>query len=139
MAKSGDLWIGSQRQMQTLNEGFVKQIVTPQPAEDCKAPNPRDDKMRAMSLKISTDPAPLTTDEDRVVRVGATRVRLDTVVYAFNQGASAEEILQRYPSLGLPDIYATISYYLRHRTSVEDYLKGRQQEHDRVRQLNESR
>ena len=92
-----------------------------------------------MSLKISTDPAPLVTDEDGVVRVGGTRVRLDTVVYAFNQGASAEEILQQYPSLALSDIYATISYYLQHRSSVDEYLKDRQLEHDRVRQLNESR
>ena len=102
------------------------------------AHEPRD-KMRVMSLKISTDPAPLSTDEDGVVRVGGTRVRLDTVVRAFNEGASAEEILQQYPSLALADIYATISYYLQHRSSVDDYLKERQQEHDRVRQLNESR
>ncbi|HYR83548.1 MAG TPA: hypothetical protein VE422_05670 [Terriglobia bacterium] len=39
-----------------------------------------------MSLKISTDPAPLVTDDDGVVRVVGTRVRLDTVIYAFNQG-----------------------------------------------------
>ena len=78
-----------------------------------------------MSLKISTDPAPLFTDEDGVVRVGGTRIRLDTVVYAFNQGASAEEILQQYPSLALADIYATITYYLQHRTAVDDYLKER--------------
>jgi uncharacterized protein (DUF433 family) len=95
--------------------------------------------MQYMSLKISTDPAPLFTDEDGVVRVGDTRVRLDTVVHAFNQGASAEEILQQYPSLALPDIYATISYYLQHRSSVDDYMKERRQEHDRVRQINESR
>jgi uncharacterized protein (DUF433 family) len=97
------------------------------------------DNIPVMSLKISTDPAPLITDEDGVVRVGGTRVRLDTVVYAFNQGASAEEILQQYPSLALADIYATISYYLQHRSSVDGYLRERQQEHDRVRQLNESR
>src|SRR6266566_1818651 len=95
--------------------------------------------IRSMSLEISNDPAPLITDEDGVVRVGATRVRLDTVVYAFNQGASAEEILQQYPSLALSDIYATISYYLQHRNSVDDYLNERRQQHNRVRQQNESR
>ena len=63
--------------------------------------------IRVMPLKISSDPAPLVTDEDGVVRVEGTRVRLDTVVFAFNQGASAEEILQQYPSLTLSDIYAT--------------------------------
>ena len=59
---------------------------------------------QVMSRKITTDPAPLITDEDGVVRVGGTRVPLDTVVYAFNQGASAEEMLQQYPSLALSDI-----------------------------------
>ena len=103
-----------------------------------KAIEPRDN-IQIMSLKISSDPAPLITDDDGVVRVGGTRVRLDTVVYAFNQGGSAEEILQQYPSLALPDIYATISYYLQHRQSVDEYLKERQQEHDRVRQSNETR
>jgi uncharacterized protein (DUF433 family) len=34
-----------------------------------------------------------------VVGVPGTRVRLETVVYAFNQGASAEEILQQYPAI----------------------------------------
>ncbi|HEY2382043.1 MAG TPA: DUF433 domain-containing protein [Terriglobia bacterium] len=92
-----------------------------------------------MSLKISNDPAPLVTDKDGVVRVGGTRVRLDTVVYAFNQGDTAEEILQEYPSLSLPDIYATISYYLQHRDSVDAYVKERKKEHDRVKQINETR
>ena len=91
-----------------------------------------------MSLKISANSAPLTADEDGVVRVGGTRVRLDTVVYAFNQGASAEEVLQQYPPLILSDIYATITYYLQNRSSVDAYLKERKTEHDRVRQHNES-
>lgn len=95
--------------------------------------------MRVMSLKISNEPAPLVIDDDGVVRVGGTRVRLDTVVYAFNHGASAEEILQRYPSLALSDIYATISYYLHHRTAVDEHLRKQQQKHDRVQRFNQSR
>src|SRR5437773_10847138 len=92
-----------------------------------------------MPLEISNDRARLVTDGDGVVRVRGTRVRLDTVVYAFNRGASAEEILQQYRSLARSDIYATISYYLQHRSSVDAYLQQRQLEHDRVRKLNESR
>jgi len=92
-----------------------------------------------MSLNISTDPAPLATDKDGVVRVGGTRVRLDTLVFAFNQGASAEEMLQQYPAVSLPDIYATISYYLQHRDSVDAYIAERRKKHDDVRQINESR
>ena len=44
-----------------------------------------------------------------------------------------------FDSLALAEIYATTSYYLQHRSSVDDYLKERQQGHDRLRQLNESR
>jgi len=95
--------------------------------------------MRTMPLTISSDPAPLVADENGVVRIRGSRVRLDTVIYAFNQGATAEEILQQYPSLALSEIYGTIGYYLQHRDSVDSYLQERGKEHDRVRQLNESR
>ena len=86
-----------------------------------------------MSLKISNDPAPLATGSDGVVRVGGTRVRLDTIINAFNQGASAEEILQQYPSVTLSDIYATISYYLQHREEVDSYLTERGHRREELR------
>lgn len=75
-----------------------------------------------MSLEIQTDPVPLETGEAGVVRVCGTRVPLDTVVEAFRDGASAEEIVEQYPSLQLADVYAIISYYLRHSAEVDDYL-----------------
>ena len=68
------------------------------------------------------------------MRVGGTRVRLDTIIHAFNEGATAEEILQQYPALALSDIYATISCYLQHRTSVDAYLQEHHEKHDEARQ-----
>jgi len=50
-----------------------------------------------MSLPITQEAAPLTTDPAGLVRVRGSRVTLDTVVYAFREGASAEEIACRYP------------------------------------------
>ena len=100
-----------------------------------RTPNKPHAKMQVMSLKISTDPAPLFTDEDGVVRVGGTRVRLETVVYAFNQGASAEEILQQYPFAGTRRHLRNDQLLLTAPNSVDDYLKERQQGHDRLRQL----
>ena len=76
-----------------------------------------------MSLAVQSDPLPLSTDAGGVVRVGGTRVTLDTVVEAFNEGLTAEEIAQQYPVLRLADVYAVISYYLRHRDHVEAYLE----------------
>ena len=82
---------------------------------------------------------PLETDVDGVVRVGNTRVTLDTIVMAFAEGATAEEIAQQYSSLQLADIYAVIAYYLRHRSAVEAYLGHRAQQAELVRSDNETR
>jgi uncharacterized protein (DUF433 family) len=70
-------------------------------------------------------PAPITKDEDGVLRVAGTRVTLDSIVAAFDLGATPEEIVQRYPSVGLASAYALIAYVLRHRESVDLYLTER--------------
>jgi uncharacterized protein (DUF433 family) len=96
-------------------------------------------EVNVMALVIAAEPIPLETDADGVVRVGGTRVTLDTIVAAFNEGATAEEIVHQYPSLHLADVYAVISYYLRRRSDVEAYLRQRRQRADEIRKQNESR
>ena len=91
-----------------------------------------------MAFSEVTQLVPLETDADGVVRVGDTRVTLDTVITTFKNGATAEEIAQQYP-LHLADIYAVISYYLRHTQAVEDYLSKRQEQAVKVREENETR
>ena len=66
---------------------------------------------------------PLKIDSDDIIRVGNTRVRLNTVIYAFNQGYTAEEVVSQYPVLRLADVYAIIAYYLNHRDNVDAYLR----------------
>lgn len=51
------------------------------------------------------DTIALTKDEYGVYRLAGTRVTLDLVVRAFNRGTTAEEIVQDWPSLQLPDVY----------------------------------
>jgi uncharacterized protein (DUF433 family) len=63
-----------------------------------------------MELAFRTEPIPLTSDASGVDRVQGTRVTLDTVASAFNEGATAEEIVHRYPSVSLEDAYAVITY-----------------------------
>lgn len=92
-----------------------------------------------MGLVLEAHPLSLTVDADGVARVGATRVSLDSVVMAFNHGATAEEIVQRYPSLRLPDVYAIIAYYLEARADVERYLRERAAQAAEVRQDLEQR
>ena len=92
-----------------------------------------------MTLLIEAPPVPLRADADGVVRVGGTRVTLDTVVEAFHEGATAEEIARQYDSLDLADVYAVIGYYLKCRTQVEAYLDERRRQGEEVRRQNESR
>ncbi len=92
-----------------------------------------------MTLAIVVEPTPLTLNKDDVVLVGNTRVTLDTVVAAFSEGATAEEIVEQYPSLQLADVYSVIAYYLRRKTEVDTYLKNRQERATQVRQENERR
>jgi hypothetical protein len=66
-------------------------------------------------------------------------VTLDSVVMAFSEGATAEEIAQRYPTLDLADIYSVIGYYLRRRREVDAYLQTRWDFAEAVRRENESR
>lgn len=78
-----------------------------------------------MSLVIEAEPVPLATDADGVYRVAGTRVTLDTLVAAYQEGATPEEMVDQYPSLQLDHIYAVIGYYLRHRDEVAAYLSRR--------------
>ncbi|MBI3465956.1 MAG: DUF433 domain-containing protein [Planctomycetes bacterium] len=92
-----------------------------------------------MSVVIESSPVPLKADADGVLRVGGTRVTLDTVVHAFNAGATPEQIAQDYPSLELADVYAVISFYLQHVSEVDQYLREQQREAAEVRREMESR
>jgi flavin-binding protein dodecin/uncharacterized protein (DUF433 family) len=77
---------------------------------------------------------PLRTDKDGVVRVGKTRVTLDTVVAAFRLGETAEGIVEQYPSLHLVDVYLVLGYYLLYRDEIDAYVAEREHEAAHLRQ-----
>jgi uncharacterized protein (DUF433 family) len=62
-------------------------------------------------------------DEHGVKRVGTSRVMLDSVIAAFDQGHSPETIAQQYPALTLEEVYGTITYYLANKAEVDLYLR----------------
>ncbi len=96
-------------------------------------------KVNALTLTIASETVPLVTDIDGVIHVGETRVTLDTVIAAFLDGATAEEISQQYPSLDLADVYSVIAYYLRQRAEIDTYLQRRREQAEKIREENESR
>ena len=92
-----------------------------------------------MTLAIPLESAPIETDAHGVVRVAKTRVTLDTVVTAFLEGCTPEEIKEQYLSLQLSDIYLVIGYYLRHQDEVHNYLAERQRQSDLIQKQTEQR
>jgi len=92
-----------------------------------------------MVLAPTTEVIPLTVDAHGVLRVGNTRVTLETMLAAFADGATAEEIVQQYPSLQLADVYSVIGYYLRHTSEIDAYLQQRREQREGIRQQNETR
>src|SRR5271166_3628717 len=89
----------------------------------------RESAMQAFEAR----PPPLTTGPDGVVRVAGTRVPLETILTAFDAGATAEEIAQQYASVDLASVYAVISYVLDHRREVDEYAMRRRDEAAHVR------
>ena len=87
----------------------------------------------------TTELVPIVADADGVMRVRGTRVTLDTILAAFTEGATAEEIARQYPSVSLADVYQVIGYYLRHSSELEPYLEQRRQNSHATRISNESR
>jgi uncharacterized protein (DUF433 family) len=94
---------------------------------------------KTMALLLETTPLPLTSDNDGVIRIAGTRIALDLVIEAFQDGATPEEIAVQYPSLSLSVVYAVISYYLQHAPAVEKYLRKRRKQAAEIRQKNELR
>jgi uncharacterized protein (DUF433 family) len=92
-----------------------------------------------MTLSIHADPVPLRTTPEGDVRIGVTRVLLDVVVHAFDEGATPEAVVQRYPTLPLADVYAVMSYCLRHRAEVDAYLQRQEEGAREVRRKIEAR
>ena len=90
-------------------------------------------------MLTAVETIPLQVGSDGVIRVSNTRVTLDTLVQAFKDGATAEEIAQQYPTVPLADVYSVIGYYLRHSDAVEAYLEQRREQAEQVRRANETR
>ena len=63
-----------------------------------------------------------------------TRISLDSIVHAFQDGESPDEILRSFPMAGpLVRIYGAITFYLENREKVEEYLVVQEQRWDALR------
>ena len=82
---------------------------------------------------LSPRTPPLRQTDDGAIRIGGTRVSLDSVQALYAEGASAEQVADSFPTLDLADIYETFAYLRREPDSVAAYLEARREEADRLR------
>lgn len=71
--------------------------------------------------------------EGDIYRIAGTRVSLDSIVYAFWNGETAETIAQSFPVLTLEQVYGAITYYLAHKAEVDPYLEQRRADYEAKR------
>jgi uncharacterized protein (DUF433 family) len=83
-------------------------------------------------IEVRPEAPPIREGDSGALRVGQTRVLLELVVRAFQDGATPEAIVQRYPTLSLTEVYGVIAYYMRHRSDVESYLAERERQAEEV-------
>ena len=81
---------------------------------------------------------PLVVTEQGTIRIKGSRVSLDSIIHHFKLGATAEQIVQSFPSLSLGDVYSSIAYYLTHRPKIEAYLEQQETEADALQEQLES-
>ena len=65
--------------------------------------------------------------------ITGSRVSLDSIVYAFLSGQTAESIAQSFPVLTLEQVYGAITFYLANRSSIDTHLKKNEAEFDEIR------
>jgi uncharacterized protein (DUF433 family) len=92
-----------------------------------------------MNMPIQPVAVPLFDDGRGGLRVTGTRVLLERIVHAFEDGATPERIVQSYDTLQLADVYAVLTWYLRHKAEVEDYLRKRAEEAEAIRRTIEAK
>lgn len=79
-----------------------------------------------MAASEVVEAIPLAKDPSGIYRIGGTRIPLDTVLDAFDRGATPEEIVLHYDALQLPDVYQVIGYALKHPQEIAVYRRQRQ-------------
>ena len=69
-----------------------------------------------------------------IYRITGTRISLDSIVYAWQAGQSAETIAQSFQTLTLEQVYGAITFYLAHREEINRYLQQQHNDYQAKRQ-----
>ena len=68
------------------------------------------------------------------IRIKGHRIGIESVLYEYvHRAQTPEEIAERFPTLTLDQIYATILYYLRNKPKIDAYLAAWLEHGERMR------
>jgi uncharacterized protein (DUF433 family) len=73
-------------------------------------------------------------EREDVYWVAGMRVSLDSIVYAFLDGQTAESIAQSFPVLTLEQVYGALTFSLANRPAIDAYLRREEAEFETLRQ-----
>lgn len=66
--------------------------------------------------------------------VADSRVSLDSVVYAYQQGRTPEDIARSFPTISVAQINGAIAFYLSKQRDIDEYLAKARDEYELKRQ-----
>jgi uncharacterized protein (DUF433 family) len=75
----------------------------------------------------------LVQDADGYIHLAGHRIGLQDVVYYYNEGCSAEELCEVFPTLSLILIHKIIAFYLEHTAEVDQDTAASETEMERQR------
>ena len=83
-----------------------------------------------MKLTFDELRVPLTLHPRGTVRVGKTKVALESIIVSYRGGYTPQDIKRQYPDLNMGDIYLVIGYYLQCKEEVDQYMKEWEEDWD---------
>jgi len=86
-----------------------------------------------MVVTLHADPLSLRVDETGTIRVGESRVTLDALLQYWRSGMTPSEIARGLDTLTIADVHGALAYYFRHQSEMDDYLRRREEEAEKLR------
>lgn len=87
----------------------------------------------SIQVEFEVSAPPFRWDEVGGIRIGQSRVTLDSLLASYHNGSTPEEIAVQYSVLPLEEIYSAIAYYLSHRPEIDSYLEQRHRQSQQQR------
>jgi len=70
--------------------------------------------------------------DDGAIWIRGHRVGIDLLLEAYKAGRTPEQIAEEFDTIRLQDVYATITYYLRHKERLDAWLRELEERFNRA-------